>query len=177
MTRTINIKSIEKATGKSWDEWITFLEKIQAHQLSHKEIAEKLAEQDGVSGWWAQTITVAYEQHIGRRKPGQTSDGRYQVSVSKTVKGTMDEALNKWLQVVNGRQNFSDVALTRTPTTSQSDTFRYWHCGLSDGSRVSLSIYQKAPDKAVLGLGHEKLKSQDLTGHWRTYWKSLLEKI
>lgn len=173
MTRAMNIEAIEKATGKSWGEWLKVLEDMQARELSHTEIAQKVSEQDGVTSWWAQTIAVAYEQHIGRRQPGQTSDGKYQVAVSRTVVGTLDEALGKWQAVVDGRRDFSGVAIARTPTTSGSDKFRYWHCGLSDGSRVHVGISQKEPGKSVIGLAHKSLKSPKQIDHWRTFWKSL----
>lgn len=177
MTKAANIEAIEKATGKTWAQWLTFLEGLNARKLSHTEIAQKVSEKGGVSGWWAQSITVAYEQHIKRRKPGQRSNGKYQVTVSKTVDGSMDEALKKWLAVTKEHTQFSEVPITKTPTTSKSDKFRYWHCGLSDGSRLSMSIYEKAGGKAVIGLGHENLGSIEQTERWRAYWKSLLNKL
>jgi hypothetical protein len=77
MTRVMNIEGIEKATGKSQDKWIKFLERMRARDLSHTAIAQKVSEQEGVTNWWAQTIAVAYEQYIGRRRPGQTSGSGY----------------------------------------------------------------------------------------------------
>jgi len=173
----MSVKSVEKATGKSWNEWFKLLENMKARALSHKEIAQKLAEQRGVTGWWAQTIAVAYEQHIERRKPGQASDGKYQVSVSKTVEGTLDEALDKWLAVVAGRKDFSRVPITRRRTSLGSGKFRYWRCGLIDGSRVSVGVSRKEPGKAVIAIGHENLTSLKQINHWRSFWKSLLATV
>lgn len=177
MTKAANIEAIEKATGKTWEQWLIFLKRLNAQALPHKEIAQKVVHEGGVSGWWAQAITVAYEQEIGRRIPGQRSNGKFQVTVSKTVDGSMDEALQKWLEVINGRTQFSDVPVKDAPTTSKSDKFRYWHCSLTNGSRLSMSIYEKAGGKSVIGLGHENLKSEDQVEHWRAYWKSLFAKL
>jgi hypothetical protein len=176
MTRPANTEGLEKATGKNWDEWLNYLESINASELSHAEIAQKVYEH-GSPGWWSQTITVAYEQYIGRREPGQTSNGKFQVGASKTVNGSMDEALEKWVAVVDGQKEFDGVAIAREPATSKSDKFRYWHCNLTDGSRISLSIYEKEPGKAMIGLGHENLSTKEDIERWREFWKSLLAKV
>jgi hypothetical protein len=44
-------------------------------------------DEHGLDKWWAQTITVGYEQAWGLREPGQNPDGSH-VSASKTVSGT-----------------------------------------------------------------------------------------
>ena len=137
-------------------------------------MAQEVCEHGGVTSWWAQTIAVAFEQSIGRRQPGQTNDGKYQVSVSKTVDGTLDQALHKWLAVIARRQSFSKMRIVRTLANSGREKFRYWRCGLSDGSRVNVGSYQKEPGKAVIGLRHENLKSHEQINHWRAFWKSLL---
>ena len=173
-TRPSNTAAIEKGTGRSWDGWLAFLESIGADKLSHKEIAERIAATGDASGWWAQSITVAYEQQIGRRVPGQDGDGAFQVSTTKTFPGTMDEALDAWVALIGDRKSLSDVAITRGPETSSTEKFRYWRCGLEDGSRVGVSIYQKAPGKASIGLGHEKLESEAQVEHWRVFWKDML---
>jgi hypothetical protein len=74
MTKPENTNAIEKATDKSWTQWVKELDAMGARELSHKDLALKLYNQlDGQlenHGWWAQGITVAYEQHIGKRIPG-----------------------------------------------------------------------------------------------------------
>jgi hypothetical protein len=173
----MDVKAVENATGKSWAEWLRFLDKLNAATLSHKEIAQAVRDEGGVTNWWAQTIAVAYEQHIERRQPGQTSDGKYQVAVSKTVDGTLDHALDKWLGVVAGRQDFARVSISRPPATSRSPKFRYWRCGLSDGSRVNVGISRREPGKAVIAIGHEGLTSLKQIDRWRVFWRELLATV
>ena len=55
----------------------------------HRDIARWLNREQGVDGWWAQEITVAYERAIGRRQTGQRPDG-YAISASKTVAVPVD---------------------------------------------------------------------------------------
>ena len=176
MTKGSNIEAIEKATGRSWEKWLEFFESIGAKDLSHTEIAKKVNE-TGTPGWWSQSVTVAYEQHIGRRKPGQRPDGKFDVSASRTIEGTMDETLDKWLELVEDIKEFNGVRLEGEPGISKTEKWRNWRCALSDGSRVVVGIYQKAPNKAGLGLAHEKLASAQLAEQQRSYWKSFLQKL
>jgi len=45
--------------------------------------------------WWAQgvSVAIAYEQHAGLRVPGQSSDGDFRTSTTKTFSGDKDAAL------------------------------------------------------------------------------------
>ena len=177
MAQTISKQAIEKGTGKSWDDWLGFFESINAAKLTHKEIAQKAYDRGDVPGWWAQMVTVAYEQHIGRRVPGQDCDGQFAASISKTINGTMDDALKQWQDLVKGKKDFSDVTISDGPKVSQTDKWRYWRAGLADGSRLNVNIYQKSPGKAGLGIDHEKLESDQQAEHWRAYWKQLLTNL
>jgi hypothetical protein len=176
MTQPMSVKAIENSTGKSWEEWLKFFKKIDAEKLTHKEIAQKVYAA-GTPGWWSQMVTVAYEQHIGRRVAGQDCNGEYSVSVGRTVDGTMDNAMERWVSLVGEQKEFSDIAISRGPDVSKTEKWRYWRSGLSDGSVVNVNIYEKAPDKAALSIQHEKLESTDQVEHWRTYWKAFTTKL
>ena len=58
----MNIASIEKATNKSWKQWVSELDKSGASELSHTELARKLYDElDGKidnQNWWAQHKTL-----------------------------------------------------------------------------------------------------------------------
>jgi hypothetical protein len=173
MTKPMNIEAIEKATGKSWDEWLAFFKDIKAKELAHHEIAEKVFE-TGTPDWWAQNVTVAYEQHIGRRAPGQRRDGTYEVSVTKTISGTMDDAFKWWLVKVAEVKEFSGVLFAGEPKTSNTDKWRHWRVNLSDGSKVIVSTSQKTSDKALLAVTSQKLASAEDAERWRVYWKQFI---
>lgn len=175
MTSTMSESAIERGTRKSWADWMSYFEGIGADGLSHKEIAAKVGDDFDVGGWWAQTVTVAYEQHIGRRVPGQDCEGEFSVSVSKTLHESMDDALNCWLGAVNGHEEFSEIPLADEPDISKTDKWRYWRARLDDGSRPSVHIYEKEPGKSSLTILHEKLESPDQIEHWRAYWKQFLK--
>jgi len=173
MAQGISFATIEDATGKSWDEWLKLFESIGAKDLTHKEIANRIYELGAAPAWWCQMVTVAYEQHIGRRVPGQTCAGKYAISVTKTLTGTIDEALERWLAFVATSDPFSGIELSRGPEVSRTEKWRYWRCGLGDGSRVNVNIYQKAPSKAALSCQHEAIETEDEAEAWRARWKNL----
>lgn len=170
----MNIQALENGTGRTWAEIDQYLAGIGADQLTHQEIAQRLNDDGVATGWWAQSVTVAYEQQIGRRLPGQDCSGEYSVSASKTVTGTMDQALQMWLDLVDGVESFSGIDISRGPDVKSTQKWRYWRCGLADGTRVNVNIYQKTEDKASLGIQHERLESTAQIEHWRTFWKDCL---
>lgn len=178
MTKPVNITAIEEATHTTWTEWLAFLESINAEQLPHKEIAqqvyEKLKSTQKNGGWWAQGITVAYEQYIGRRQPGQRSDGTYEVSINKTLPGTMDNVMQAWVHFVGDRKEFNDILIAKPPTTSATDKRHHWGCSLADGSRVNVDVYQKSSEKTNFTITHTKLSNQENAERWRVYWKTFI---
>jgi len=176
MSQVISHEAIERATGKSWPTWLAYFKAIDAANLPHKEIARQVYE-SGVPGWWSQMLTVAYEQYIGRRVPGQDCDGEYAVSVNKTVPGKLDDAFNAWIRLMSKRHDFSDIAIGRNPETSQTEKWRYWRCGLVDGTRINVNFNQKAEGKVSLSVQHEKLESSEQVEHWRSYWKDIVARF
>jgi hypothetical protein len=176
VARTISPAAIESGTGRSWDDWLKFFTSVGAEHLTHQEIVAK-AMDAGAPPWWCQMVSVAYEQHIGRRLPGQDGDGAFAVSASKTRDGTIDEALARWIEVIDDRDEFSGIAISRGPDTSSTEKWRYWRCGLADGSRVVVNISAKSPSKSVVSVQHEKLESDELVAHWRDYWKATLSQL
>lgn len=173
MSELISDKAIERSTGDSWDTWLERLNEMGASNLTHKEIASKLVTDYQVAGWWAQSLTVRYEQVIGRREPSQSNAGDFAVSVSKTLDGTMDEALHWWLKIVQARTEFNGVPIL-TSSTTETEKWRNYRVALQDGSRVVVGIYAKTPTKAGFGLQHSKLPSTEAAEAWRIYWKSLI---
>ncbi len=85
---------------RRWDDWLDCFRSVDAPSLSHHEIASALiTELEGTVdnlGWWAQTTAVAYEQHMGRRVPGQRPDGTFQTNVSRSTPLTMAALMEAW---------------------------------------------------------------------------------
>lgn len=168
---TTSDQSVHKATGKVWDEWFSELERIKAHELTHKDMAAMLVDKYDVSAWWAQSITVEYERFIGRREVGQSCEGDYQAGASKTLPGTMDEIFDGWLEFVTGKGMLNDDKYADEPTTSKTEKWRYWRVNLQGGSKVNIIINQKAQGKVHLAVNHEKLPNTDAVEDWKKFWR------
>ena len=76
----MKLENFARTTGRSWEKWLEFLNEIGAGELTHTEIAQRIHDTGDATGWWSQSIALAYEQHIGRRVPGQVREGEYVVS-------------------------------------------------------------------------------------------------
>jgi hypothetical protein len=173
----ISDAALIKATGKDWPHWKKVLKAMKAGALSHKEIALKLSSEHGVPGWWAQGITVRFEQEIGRREPGQSSSGKYNVGISATIDGSMDEALVIWTEAVKNRKKFDGVSITGPASTSATPKWRYWKIKLEDGTRINVTITNKPGGKALLNVQHENLPEREGIERWRAFWKKFLKTI
>jgi hypothetical protein len=77
-------------TGWTWEEWFALLDAWGGAERPHPEIARWLVGEHGVPGWWAQGVTVGYEQARGLRAPGQRRGGLFEVNASRTVAVPVD---------------------------------------------------------------------------------------
>lgn len=181
MVQPTNTAAIATATGRPWSEWVELLEEGGARELNHTAIAalarELMPATTERQEWWAQGVAVAYEQHAGLRVPGQSCDGDFQLSTTRTVDGDMDTALGAWDAVVGAREEFGGVPVDGEVSTSSTERWRYWRVPLADDSRVAVNITDKAPGRATVGLVHSKLDSAEAIEQWRPVWKSLLAQL
>lgn len=185
MVRRSSTASIERTTRRAWVQWLTTLDGAGAASLPHPQIVgiayEQIPEDVENRGWWAQSVAIAYEQHRGLRRPGESRTGEFQASVSKTYPGGMDAALQAWVALVAGRDTFGGVAVDGEPGTSSTDRWRYWRAALADGSRVAVTISEKSPKKSPkkssLGIGHTKLRSPEEVERWKAVWRELLGQL
>ncbi len=181
MTKPSNLSAIEEITKTSWDGWTVYLDEHGGRELSHRAIADlaydKLKASLDNAGWWAQSVAVAYEQHIGRRQPGQHSDGTFEATASKTIDSSMDDAMQIWLGWIEANAEIDGIAITGTPSLTQPKRGRHWAVNLADGSRLNSDVYPKSAIKCSLTITHAKLANQTAADRWRTYWKDILGSV
>ncbi|RRJ86413.1 hypothetical protein EG850_08680 [Gulosibacter macacae] len=183
-TAPANAKALETGSGIAWHDWVDYLEAQDAAKLDHTDMARlalaRILEVGKSTSpeWWAQGVTVAYERHIGRRQVGQTCDGSFSVTVSKTLPGDMDAVLERWQARFDSVVEFNGVLLSRKPAASSTEKWRYWRCGLEDGSTLSVNMQTKPTgEKTALAVNHDKLGSADDVEHWRAFWKAELTRF
>jgi uncharacterized protein YndB with AHSA1/START domain len=86
----ISSETVRNATGRGWNEWLATLDAAGAAGWGHRDIVAYL-ERDhsrATSGWWRQSIAVAYERARGKRVIGETAGAGFQVGVQRSVAAT-----------------------------------------------------------------------------------------
>lgn len=174
MVKPIDTQSIARSTGRPWEEWLSWLERKSAKSMPHAQIARIVMEEGNVDGWWAQSITVAYEQAIGRRKPGQLADGSFNASVSRVVPGDPARLHAEWMAASSKLRAVAGADVDGGPTGSITPKRRYWRASFSDGSRVTMAFEKKAPGKTLVSVEHSKLASARHIEDVKEAWRELL---
>ena len=163
---------LENGTGTSLAEWTDRLDAAGGRDLDHTAIARMLVERWEVEEWWAQGVTVAYEQVIGRRVVGQSCDGDFSASASRTVPGTPTQVRDRWDAFMTEARR--DGLGLEEPLLSDTATWRYWRAAVADGSRVSVNITAKDEGRSTLGIEHKGLETADARTAWKGAWKGVL---
>jgi len=180
MSDNARIKPIERATQRTWEDWLKFMDSIDAKNLSHYEIATKLLEElDGKidnAGWWAQSITVAYEQYIDRRIPGQRSDGTFQTSASKATKLGMQALMDKWVDFAAADQDVTTIVAgeIRVSGTEKRIT---WRTKAHDGSDIRVTSEPKKNGTASIIVDQIGLQTHELNLEAKSKWAAILERF
>lgn len=179
----VSIEPIERTTRRSWTEWMEFMDRIGAADLDHALIAQKVNEELARMrppidnpGWWAQGITVAYEQRSGRRLPGQQPDGTFQMSVSRTSNTDMQEALEKWVAFAAADPEVSKAIATQ-PKTSGTDKRHTWRSKAVDGSSLMFTSEVRPSGKTALIMQQLKLPSHEANMAAKEFWAGVLDRF
>ncbi|MGY1637971.1 hypothetical protein ACI78V_15100 [Geodermatophilus sp. SYSU D00742] len=181
MATNPRIGPVERATHRTWDEWLRFMDDIGAEDLDHRAIAlEVHRELDGTveqCAWWAQSVTVAYEQHIGRRVPGQRSDGTFQTSVSRSTSFGRDELMERWQAFAAEDETVRGVVVDDAPRVSGTDRRTTWRTKARDGSSVIVTSEPKRNGTASIVVNQVGLQTTELHEEARQRWTSVVTRF
>jgi uncharacterized protein YndB with AHSA1/START domain len=175
----VTSEAVEKATGKGWDAWLAVLDKAKATTMSHKEIAILLHEKHGVPEWWAQTLTVGYEQARGMREKGEKADG-YSISASKTINVSAEQAFAAWTDEALRKRWLPGAAITIRKATAPKSVRITWEPegkGSAAASTVEVWLTAKGDSKCSLAVQHGKLKTAAVGEKLKTWWSERLETL
>jgi uncharacterized protein YndB with AHSA1/START domain len=194
MEGAIKPETILEKTGRPWPEWLALLDAWGAAEQDHASIARHLGSLPGVSAWWAQTLTVRYEQERGMRAVGEKPDG-FEVSVSRTIQATPEAAYAAitqpehwagWFTTeaeadlqVGGRYRTADgdagAFLTLDPPRRMRMSWE--HAEHAPGTLVEFDITPKGEDRVTVRVTHRRLADaaarDDMRGGWRGAMDSL----
>jgi hypothetical protein len=163
--------AVQERTGRGSEEWFALLDAWGGTNRNHTEIARWLVEEHHADGWWAQSVTVAYEQARGMRAPGQRSDGYFNATGSKTVAVSVERLFEAFADPGLREQWLPDVKLTvRTATAPKS-----FRADWEDGStRIVVGFTAKGDAKAQAAVAHEKLPDADAAVRMKAFWRDRL---
>lgn len=180
MKENPRIKPIEQATNTSWDEWLKFLESVKAKDLSHHEIAtlvlEHLMGKVDNPGWWAQSITVAYEQYIGKRVPGQSPDGTFQISVSKSTKLSMKELMDAWVDFAE-RDKSVDRLVKAEVRVGGTDKRLTWRTKGEDKMTINVISEPKSNGNASIVVQLMGVQTLELSKQAKEEWAEIINQF
>ena len=195
LNNTTNL-ACQKATGKTWDEWVKILNIAGAERWNHREIVAFLSQKYKVSPWWRQMVTNGFEKAIGRRFEGQTQDEDFQVGVTKTInydpksvweKLFSREGLRLWLGDTDG-QNLKVGTKIKTKEGLEGEVKSFvpgqrirlsWKPkNWKSYSTLQLTIYPNTSSKTTsIRFHQERLKDHKMREEMRNHWREVITKF
>lgn len=166
-------EAVRKATGREWPEWASSLDDAGAVSWPHKRIAAWVHEEhEGVSRWWAQAVTVAYERFRGLRNVGQRRDGDYEVNKSKTIGVAVDRL---WEAFADERTRSAWLGEeVEVRTAKQPKTMRMT---LKDGTALDAYFTDKGREKSSVTLQNRKLADAVVAEERKALWGERLRAL
>jgi hypothetical protein len=163
-------EKVTAATGQRWDAWFSILDRWGARNRKHGEMAAYLMEEHSVPGWWAQSITVAYERDRGMRLKHQQADG-FTIYASKTIAVPVDAVYNAFANSRSRRKWLTDGSMSlRNSQPGRTARFN-WE---DRTTRVTASFEAKGPAKATVAIAHERLPDPDEAETAKVAWRARL---
>ncbi|WP_373046930.1 hypothetical protein [Vulgatibacter sp.] len=162
-------EAVRAATGRGWDAWCDLIDAWPGRGAGHGAIAAFLQDEQGVEGWWAQTVTVGYERITGLRLPWQRPDGTFEANLSRTI--TVDAAAlrERLLDPTARAALFPDVQteLRSRPTSKNV------RLAIGPGT-AELAIQPVAGGRVKVTVQHAKLPSAEAVQEWKAFWAAWL---
>jgi uncharacterized protein YndB with AHSA1/START domain len=168
----VSNEAVKKATGRTWDQWFRLLDQAGAANMPHKAIAALIGDRFGVPGeWWAQMVTVAYEQARDLRQAQQRSQG-YAATVSRTISASIDQLYEAWFGNALARW-LPDTKFTVSQALPEKSMRITW----PDGTHVDVEFHEQGEGKATVSVQHAALPSKDAVESAKALWNESLERL
>jgi hypothetical protein len=169
----VSDETIRRGTGKGWAQWLRILDGWGATSRTHREIAGYLQEEQGVPGWWAQSVTVGYERARGMRRMHE-GPGGFRVGVTRTFPIGVVE-LCMAFEDAQRRRRWLEAGTLKLRTSQPGKSARY---DFRDGaSRVHAYFTSKGRSKSSVHIQHERLRDANAVDEMRAFWKERLGRL
>lgn len=191
----VSTESVFKATKRSWDEWVSLLDRSGARLLTHQEIVAVLRRKYKLNLWWQQIVTSKYEIFIGRRVEGQNQKGKYSMTATKTLPVSATsfwswicspEGMQVWLQPLTSFEikagdtfEVEGEMYGEVRTVRPKQRFRLaWNClDWSAKTTLQVSVLPRGPQRCMLVIQHDGLDSAKIKEQMREFWKVRIDAV
>jgi hypothetical protein len=173
-------RSVHKATGRHWEEWVALIDDGPGRDAGHTAIAAWVHEfAPELTGWWAQGVAVGYERIVGLRLPGQMPDGTFTVSRSRLLDLDVDVFRSRLLDDAARSEVLRGFSTTlRSKAASKSLRFSLADAATGDELGILMLTFDPAPaDRIRLTVTHEKLASFEVMDAWKQRWAEWLDAV
>jgi uncharacterized protein YndB with AHSA1/START domain len=158
--------TIKAKTGCTWERWVHALDRVDAHEWPHREIAAYCREKYKVSGWWSQWVTTGYERIKGLRAIGQHRGGDYEVNKTKVVAVPIGR-LYRAVHDARTRRRWLGPEKLAVRTATRDKTIRVtW----PDGTSVVFYFMDKGDGKSQVAVQHGKLPDHVSAERMKAFW-------
>ena len=166
-------EAVKEKTGRDWAEWVRTLDRHNAAELPHREIAVLVSGTYKVRDWWSQTVTVGYERIKGLRVRGQRRNGTFEMSKSRTFNVPVVTLFDAWVDP-NARRRWLREDNVKVRTATKPKSIRL---GWTDGSIIAVGFTAKSPAKSAVALAHVKLPDRATANRLKQYWTERLDAL
>ncbi|MEP6767198.1 MAG: SRPBCC domain-containing protein [Acidobacteriota bacterium] len=163
--------SVTKATGLTWTQWVSLLDREKSAEKPHREIARYVSSL-GTPSWWTQMVTVGYERIRGLREKGQRRGGAHEAGKSRTFNVPVSTLFDAFANA-RQRRKWLPVKIAIRSVTPQKRLRITWE----DDTVVVLEFLSKGIAKSVVALGHQKLPSKSAADAMKKTWSEHLDRL
>ena len=173
-TELASDQRILEVTGRGWETWVSLLDRWGARQRKRTEIVGFLMADQGVPGWWAQTIAGGYERVRGKRLKHQQADG-FTIYASRTVGVPIAELFDAFADERTRGKWLTDGTMSLRSSRDDLLAARFdWGDG---ATRISVTFEAKGPVKTTASVSHERLPDQEAAEMAKAAWKGRLSSL
>ncbi|CAG0979737.1 hypothetical protein PHYC_01700 [Phycisphaerales bacterium] len=171
----ISTAAVEKATGRTWDQWLAILDRFDVRKNGHAAAAEFVHVRHKCPPWWSQMVVVGYEQERGLREKHQTKAG-YSVSASRVIAAPMERLWKAWTDP-KSRTWLPGAKFTIRKATPMKSIRITWVDGETNVEAMFYDKSKGAVSKSQVAVQHNKLKTAAAAKRMKAFWGEALDRL
>lgn len=171
-TEKIGDAAVAAKTRRTWREWFKILDAAGARKMDHRRIVA-VARRNGADSWWAQMVTVGYEQDRGLRKKHERPDG-FEISSSRTIGAPVATVYAAWIDSGTRGRWLRASPFTVRKATDRKSLRLTWN---EPDTRVEVQFSAKGAGRSQLTVQHGRLPSAAAAERMKAWWKMRLNDL